>query len=142
MLLSQVAKIGPVRPFATRSILFGKTLTGGTILAALSSCVKLDSLCAMTFSHLECVRLESPVFWNTRSGFSIEGHKEGLTSSPHLFLHTGNHCCVVCSYDSNIVQPDVLEFLKGQMTTLVPDSSMCNLLLEETMVPLAVGSPK
>ena len=134
MLLCQVAKIGPLRPGATRSILFGKTLTGGTILAALSSCMKLDSLCAMTFSHLECVRLESPVFWNTRSGFSIEGHKEGLTSPP-LFLHTGNHCCVVCSYDSNIVQPDVLEFLKGQMTTLVPDSSICNLLLEGTMVP-------
>ena len=61
---------------------------------------------------------------------------------PPLFLHTGNHGCVVCSYDSNIVQPDVLAFLKGQMTTLVPDSSMCNLLLEGTMVPLAVFSPK
>ena len=146
MLMSQVAKIGPLRPGATRSIMFGKTLTGGTILSALSSCVKLDSLCAMTFSHLECVRLESPVFWNTRSGFSIEGHKEGLTSPtpphPPPLLHTGNHCCVVCSYDSNIVQPHVLEFLKGQMTTLVPDSSMCNLLLEGTMVPLAVCSPK
>ena len=61
---------------------------------------------------------------------------------PPLFLHTGNHGCVVCSYDSNIVQPDVLAFLKGQMTTLVPDSSMCKLLLEGTMVPLAVCSPK
>ena len=115
-----MAKNRPIRPSATRSILLGKTLTGGTILSALSSCVRLDSLCAMSFSHLECVRLQSPVSWNTRSGFPIEGHKEGLTSSPPpLFLHTGNHGCVVCSYDSNIVQPDVLAFLKGQklMTT-------------------------
>ena len=141
MLLSQVAKNRPIRPSATRSILLEKTLTGGTILSALFSCVRLYSLCAMSFSRLECVGLQSPVSWNTRSGFSIEGHKEGPTSSP-LFLHTGNHGCVVCSYDSNIVQPDVLAFLKGQMTTLVPDSSMCNLLLEGTMVPLAVCSPK
>ena len=61
--------------------------------------------------------------------------QEGLTSPP-LFLHTGNHCCVVSSYDSNIVQPEVLEFLKGQMTALVPDSLMCNLLLEGTRFPL------
>ena len=69
---------------------------------------------------------------------------QGGRLHPPLFLHTGNHGCVVCSYDSNIVQPDVLAFLKGQklMTTLVPDSSMCNLLLEGTMVPLAVCSPK
>ena len=37
LLLSQVAKIGPLRPGAIRSILFGKTLTGGTIQSALSS---------------------------------------------------------------------------------------------------------
>ena len=118
-------------------------LTGGTILSALSSCVRLDSLYAMSFSRLECVGLQSPVSWNTRSGFPIEGHKEGLTSSPPPpFLQTDNHGCVVCRYDSNIVQPDVLAFLMGQMTTLVPDSSMCNLLLEGTMVPLAVCSPK
>ena len=61
---------------------------------------------------------------------------------PPIFLDTGNHRCVVCSYDSNIVQPDVLEFLKGQMTTLVPDTLMCNLLLEGTLVPLAVCSLK
>ena len=140
-----MAKNKPIRPCATRSILLEKTLTGGTILSALSSCVRLDSLCAMSFSRLECVRLQSPVSWNTRSEFPIEGHKEGLTSPPPpppLFLHTGNHGCVVCSYDSNIVQPDVLVFLKGPMTILVPDSSMCNLLLEGTMVPLAVCSPK
>ena len=82
LLLSQVATNRPIRPSATRSILLGKTLTGGTILSALSSCVRLDSLCAMSFSRLECVGLQSPVSWNTRSGFPIEGHKEGLTSSP------------------------------------------------------------
>ena len=32
-------------------------LTGGIILSALFSCVTLDSLCAMTFSRLECVGL-------------------------------------------------------------------------------------
>ena len=57
LLLSQVAKTGPLRPGATRSILFGKILTGGAILSALSSCVRLDSLCVMTFSRLECVGL-------------------------------------------------------------------------------------
>ena len=82
VVLSQVAKNRPIRSSATRSILLGKTLTGGTILSALSSCVRLDSLCAMSFSRLECVGLQSPVSWNTRSGFPIEGHKEGLTSSP------------------------------------------------------------
>ena len=36
LLLSQVAKTGPLRAGATRSILLGKTLTGGTLLSALS----------------------------------------------------------------------------------------------------------
>ena len=97
--------------------------------------MRLDSLSAMIFSRLECVGLESPVSWSTRSGFSIVGHKEGLTLSP-LFLHTGNHCSVVCRYDSNIVQPEVLEFFKGHMTALVPDSLMCNLLPEGTRFPM------
>ena len=48
-------------------------------------------------------------------------HKEGLTSSP-LFLNIGNHYCVVCCYDSSIVQLEVLEFFKGQTTALVSDS--------------------
>ena len=61
---------------------------------------------------------------------------------PPLLLHTGNPVVLSVVMTANIVQPDVLAFLKGQMTTLVPDSSMCNLLLEGTMVPLAVCSPK
>ena len=34
LLLSQVAKTGPLRAGATESILLGKTLTGGTLLSA------------------------------------------------------------------------------------------------------------
>ena len=82
LLLSQVAKTGQLGLVPPEAYCLKKTLTGGTILSALSSCVRLDSLCAMSFSRLECVGLQSPVSWDTRSGFPIEGHKEGLTSSP------------------------------------------------------------
>ena len=117
-----MAKTGPLRAGATRSM-------EGPFCQLCLVCMRLDSSSAMTFSRLECAGLESPVSWNTRSGFSIVGHKEGLTSYRQPLL-------CVCSYDSNIVQPEVLEFFKGQMTALVPDSLMCNLLLEGTRFPL------
>ena len=75
LLLNQVAKTGPLRAYCLEK-------QEGPFCLLCLIYVRLDSLSAMTFSRLECVGLESPVSWNTRSGFSIVGHKEGSTSSP------------------------------------------------------------
>ena len=61
---------------------------------------------------------ESPVFGTPGQNSPQEGLKRVGFHPP---LYTENHHGVVCSYNSNIVQAQVLELFRAKRPPLIPD---------------------